>query len=805
MAIDDPIFNISGVNLMPSASKHRLMRVLLLIVPLTLACGPIDLARDILGRLETVTPTPEPRSEEHFVYFVSPDGSDGNSCLDWDVACETIAGAIAKSSSGDGIQVAAGTYMEEAGLQVAVGIPHNLTITGDGADTTIIDAGGTRTGVYISGEANVRITGVTIQNGGGTSPGNGIAVRGGSHLTLIDSIVRDSTDCGIEVVLDTFLTLENVDILNNSGPGICSAGTVDITGGSINNNGGSGVVSVVDLTVDGTEAADNVISGFYINGGTADLANVTILRNGLGRTHENGLFIRDADVTIRDSRLTDNEYGVHVFGPGASLILDNVTIEGSHGIGLEIEDATANLTHALVRDNGTLFANTSIAGGIDIQNSTVEISDSQVSRNHNGGISSTSGGHLIAQAIYVSHNTGSMAGLNNGTGSTAEISDSAFIGNGGDPDSAGIENRGTMSVINTTVSGNNPYGIAASDGQLSLSFATLAENDGFGLAMFRGAETVRTIENVIIANNLERDCSLSSAPGTISPTYGGYNVDTDGSCGFGNTVDPADLHLGALETTGGAGSSYYPLEIGSPAIDAGTGSCPSADQSGVVRPFGSACDAGAIEFDPTRSASTMSLEGSEVPEIAPQGEVEVIDDGLCWTGPASNYDVVGSLAAGQRVELVATSLAQGWVVILHPEFTSFECWTPEDNLDIEPSFDLSGLPVFTIPPTPTLLATPTSTPTPIPQPPAAPSSLQIANRVCSGSDYSVTLSWKDNANNETGFHIYRNGGLVGTVGSNATQFTDNPPYGGPYTYVVKAYNGAGESSGPNVNEAGCIY
>jgi hypothetical protein len=201
----------------------------------------------------------------------------------------------------------------------------------------------------------------------------------------------------------------------------------------------------------------------------------------------------------------------------------------------------------------------------------------------------------------------------------------------------------------------------------------------------------------------------------------------------------------------------------------------------------------------------MSLEGSEVPEIAPQGEAEVIDDGLCWTGPASNYDVVGSLAAGQRVELVATSLAQGWVVILHPEFTSFECWTPEDNLDIEPSFDLSGLPVFTIPPTPTLLATPTSTPTPIPQPPAAPSSLQIANRVCSGSDYSVTLSWKDNANNETGFHIYRNGGLVGTVGSNATQFTDNPPYGGPYTYVVKAYNGAGESSGPNVNEAGCIY
>lgn len=790
---------------MPSSPKHRMMRILLVLIPMTLACGPLDLARDILGRLPTVTPSPGPMSEEHFVYFVSPDGSDGNSCLDWDQACETIAGAIAKSSSGDGIQIAAGTYMEEASTSRALYIGHDLTIIGDGADLTIIDGGGTRTGIMLSESAIVRITGVTVQNGGGTVPGNGIAVRGESHLTLVDSVIRNSGECGLEVVLNTFATLENVDILNSTDRGICSAGTVSITGGSVNNNGGHGINSVWDLTVDGTEVADNVMAGFYINGGTADLSNVTILRNGLGRTHENGLFIRDAVVSIRDSRVIDNEYGVRVFGPTAMLTLDNVTIEGSNGMGLEIEDGSANLTRALIRDNGALFANTSIAAGIEIDNGTVVIQDSQVSRNHNGGISNIGGGNLVVRSIYVSFNTGSMAGLNNGTGATTEIFDSAFIGNGGDPDSAGIENRGTMSIINSTVSGNNPYGIAAVDGELTLSYSTISENDVIGLAMFRGAETVRSIENVIIANNLDRDCSLSSAAGVATPSYGGYNVDTDGTCRFGATVDPADLHLGALVTTGSASSSYYPLEIGSPAIDAASGSCPATDQTTLARPFGSACDAGAIEFDPTRSASTTSLEGDEVPDLVPQGGAEVIDDGLCWQGPGSNYDVVGSLASGDPVELVATSLEEGWLVILHPQFTTFQCWVPDINLDIDPELDLAGLPRFSVPPTPTIVAAATSTPTPIPQPPAAPSGLQISNRVCSGSNYDVTLSWNDNSSNETGFRIYRNGGLVGTAGSNTSQFTDHPPYGGPYNYVVKSYNGAGESSGPSVNEAGCIY
>jgi hypothetical protein len=89
-------------------------------------------------------------------------------------------------------------------------------------------------------------------------------------------------------------------------------------------------------------------------------------------------------------------------------------------------------------------------------------------------------------------------------------------------------------------------------------------------------------------------------------------------------------------------------------------------------------------------------------------------------------------------------------------------------------------------------------------PPKGPAQLHIANQVCTGQTYAVTLGWIDAADNEDGYRVYREGALIATLGSNAKGFTDNPPYGGPYTYGVEAFNSAGSSSRPTVQEAGCI-
>ena len=89
-------------------------------------------------------------------------------------------------------------------------------------------------------------------------------------------------------------------------------------------------------------------------------------------------------------------------------------------------------------------------------------------------------------------------------------------------------------------------------------------------------------------------------------------------------------------------------------------------------------------------------------------------------------------------------------------------------------------------------------------PPKAPAQLNIVNQVCTGQTYAVTLGWIDAADNEDGYRVYRDGALIATLSPNAKSFTDNPPYGGPYTYGVEAFNSAGSSSRPTVQEAGCI-
>ncbi|MFB6291432.1 MAG: fibronectin type III domain-containing protein [Candidatus Bipolaricaulia bacterium] len=59
----------------------------------------------------------------------------------------------------------------------------------------------------------------------------------------------------------------------------------------------------------------------------------------------------------------------------------------------------------------------------------------------------------------------------------------------------------------------------------------------------------------------------------------------------------------------------------------------------------------------------------------------------------------------------------------------------------------------------------------------------------------VKLTWDDNADNEAGFRIYRNGEKIATVGPDNTSYTDTAvEKGESYNYRVAAYNEGGESS-----------
>ena len=91
-----------------------------------------------------------------------------------------------------------------------------------------------------------------------------------------------------------------------------------------------------------------------------------------------------------------------------------------------------------------------------------------------------------------------------------------------------------------------------------------------------------------------------------------------------------------------------------------------------------------------------------------------------------------------------------------------------------------------------------------PTPPAAPSSLAVT----SSSSTQISLSWTDNANNETGFKIERKIGprgnfvQIATVGANVTTYTDSSVTPGQqHTYRIRATNAAGDSAYSNTASA----
>ena len=118
------------------------------------------------------------------------------------------------------------------------------------------------------------------------------------------------------------------------------------------------------------------------------------------------------------------------------------------------------------------------------------------------------------------------------------------------------------------------------------------------------------MSNSINSGNIGGDCGRNI--GVINSS--GYNIDSDGTCGLNATGDlantpMADIMLGPL-TNNGRTTQTHALLPGSLAIDAG--SCVTgADQRGMPRPQGVACDIGAYEAEPAvRVSATVKVTGN---------------------------------------------------------------------------------------------------------------------------------------------------------------------------------------------------
>ena len=194
---------------------------------------------------------------------------------------------------------------------------------------------------------------------------------------------------------------------------------------------------------------------------------------------------------------------------------------------------------------------------------------------------------------------------------------------------------------------------------------------------------------------------------------------------------------------------------------------------------------------PVPPTATVTPSPTLTPTPVPMASVnEAVD---CYAGPSEQYDKVASLETGAEIQVVGQSDDDTyWIVALED---GSECWLTKENATMIIG-DTAALAQVAPPATPTL------------GPPAAPSEF-LVQITCVITIYQhqkflgpgFIITWQDNANNEEGYIVYKDGSEVKRVAANTTQYADDvylryaqSTYSGPpVIYCVASFNSAGIS------------
>jgi len=154
----------------------------------------------------------------------------------------------------------------------------------------------------------------------------------------------------------------------------------------------------------------------------------------------------------------------------------------------------------------------------------------------------------------------------------------------------------------------------------------------------------------------------------------------------------------------------------------------------------------------------------------------------CRKGPGKNYERVTQILPLKPVKIIGFFSPNYWVV----STKDGECWLSGEFATPIGSF--AAVPTVTAPPTPAGDV-----------PKAASFPKNGWTFFCYGPGKAdITLSWSDNADNETGYRILRDGNKITELPANSTYFAETIDLisGQSAEYQIQAYNLGGESNSP---------
>jgi len=446
----------------------------------------------------------------------------------------------------------------------------------------------------------------------------------------------------------TTLRGATISVFSNadSGAGTLRQAIFDALPGDTINFALSGFFSnEIDLTSDELVINKNVT----IDGPGADRLTIRGSSSGFRIFH-----VAPASVTVSISGVTI-QFGNALNGGGilntGTLTIVDCAIDSNIGGGIA-NSGTLTVTNSIVSGNqlnnaqsshGAGIANT---GTVTLTSSTISGNSTRSAESYGGGIANTGVLTIASSTIWANETTygfqqgdggqSSGGGIANFDGGTLTITNSTVSGNHSyqihtsQSSGGGIANFGgaTLMITNSTVSGNqsNEFDSGESNGGGIANFAgavlTMRDStvSGNTVVLFNGTSTcgggIFTVGGDTTAlGTLVGGNSGASGPDVCGPlTSGGFNLvgnnadaaitPVQSSDQIGTPGAPIDPLLGPLQYNGGP-TFTRALQSNSPAVNLGDPNAPARDQRGYVR--AGVSDIGAFEFGGTVPVSLANI------------------------------------------------------------------------------------------------------------------------------------------------------------------------------------------------------
>ncbi len=528
------------------------------------------------------------------------------------------------AASGAVLNVASGTFTG-TGDQV-VNISKNLTVRGQGADSTIVDGEKARRGFNIT-SSTVNLEDLTIANGSalgrfeGGEDGGGVLIGSASNVTINRTSITNNTagdamasfGTGGGIFLDEGNTLTVIDskILGNS---------ASENGGGISNGGSSssangGTLNVIDSTI------SNNISG---------IDSIVVYGSGGGIFNGAGGTVTITNSTISNNLADRNGGGISngLFSPflGGTVTITNSTISGNSSRNVESDGNGGGIYNygLLSLTNSTISGNSaSLNGGGLYNDDLAQIDFSTISNNSAGN----SGGGIFSR--YYSSDTVSTVGNSIVAGNLAPTNAEVFNTNTGIFLSNGFNlvgqngNAGGFPTIGTDI-------ILA--GAINTAIAPLADNGGPTLthALVSGSPAI----DAGSSSELTTDQRGASRPQNGKSDIGAFESGSNPSPSPFPSPSPSPTPSPSLSPTPSPSLSPSPSPSSSPSPSANT---KETNDSSLVT--NSLEDSG---IDDTPNQSVQSF--PQVPttaiakaDLAPQSDAPVQELDQFFTASVAGY------------------------------------------------------------------------------------------------------------------------------------------------------------------------